>query len=34
VNLPAEFAPKMHADFGTNEAGRTGDKQGFHKSKS
>ena len=31
--FPAKFARKIHADFGTNQAGRAGDEEGFHKAK-
>ena len=30
VNLPAEFLHEMHADFGTYQAGRAGNKVFFH----
>ena len=33
MDLPAKFSPKMHADFGADQPGRTGDQEGFHKLK-
>jgi hypothetical protein len=31
VDLPPKFPRKIYADFRTNQAGRAGDEEGFHK---